>query len=91
METRSSRLNRRAWIQGSGVGFATLMFGSPLLAQEPPLRTTLRSMSAVTGTQLSDEWLEPTATLVSVILEDSKPLRSLELGAIEPATYFTAD
>jgi hypothetical protein len=48
-------------------------------------------MSAVTGTQLSDEWLEPTATLVSVILEDSKPLRSLELGAIEPATYFTAD
>jgi hypothetical protein len=91
METKQSRLSRRGWIHRSGVGFTTLLFGSPLLAQEPPLRTTLRSMSAVTGTQLSDEWVEPTATLVNIILEDSKPLRSLELGEIEPATYFTAE
>ena len=91
METKRSRLSRRGWFQKSGVGFTTLLFGSPLLAQEPPLRTTLRSMSAVTGTQLSNEWVEPTAALVNIILEDSKPLRLLELGEIEPATYFTSE
>jgi len=48
-------------------------------------------MSAITGTQLNNEWIEPTTTLVDIILEDSKSLRSLELGEIEPATYFTAE
>ncbi len=91
METKHSGLSRRGWIHRSAVGFTTLLFGAPLLALEQALRTTLRSMSAVTGTQLSNEWIEPTTTLVDIILEDSKPLRSLELGEIEPATYFTAE
>jgi hypothetical protein len=44
----------------------------------------------LTGTKLDDRWVEPTATLVSVILEDSKSLRSLDLGEIEPAITFSA-
>jgi len=80
---------RRTWIQGSATTLTMLFLGSQLPAQEAPLRSTLDSMSAVTGLHLGDQWLDPVATLVNVILEDSKPLRSLELGAIEPATHFT--
>jgi hypothetical protein len=39
---------------------------------------------------LEDRWVEPTAALVSAILEDSKSLRSLDLGEIEPAITFSA-
>jgi hypothetical protein len=44
----------------------------------------------LTGTKLEHRWVEPTATLVSAILEDSKSLRSLDLGGIEPAITFSA-
>ncbi len=80
---------RRTWIQGSATALTMLFLGSQLPAQEAPLRSTLDSMSSVTGLHLGDQWLEPVATLVNVILEDSKPLRTLELGTIEPATHFT--
>ena len=70
----------------------TVLFsGSQLLAQEAPLSSTLPSMSSVTGSHLGDKWLEPVATLVNAILEDSKPLRSLQLGSIEIATRFSAE
>ncbi len=80
---------RRAWIQGSAATLTVLFSGSQLPAQEAPLRSTLDSMSSVTGLRLGDQWLDAVATLVNAILEDSKPLRSLELGALEPATHFT--
>lgn len=80
--------SRRAWIQGGAL--AVLVSGSQALAQESSVDSTLRSMSSITGSPLTDQWLTPVATLVSVILEDSKSLRALELGSIEPATYFRA-
>jgi len=48
-------------------------------------------MSTVTGRELSDPWLQPTAGLVGTIVAYSQPLRALDLGPIEPATYFEAD
>lgn len=83
--------SRRAWIQGSTATLAVLFSGSPLLAQEAPLRSIIQSMSPVTGSRLEDKWLEPVAALVNAILDDSKPLRALQLGSIEIATRFSAD
>jgi len=84
-------LSRRAWVQRSSIGIAALLFAPPLLAQEQPLDATIRSMTTVTGTNLGAPWLQPTAELVGIILADSQPLRALDLGSIEPATYFRAD
>jgi hypothetical protein len=83
--------SRRAWIQGSAAIVTALLSGSPLLAQEAPLRSTLDAMSSVTGSHLGDKLVDPVAGLVNVILDDSKPLRSLQLGSIEMATRFSAD
>lgn len=84
-------ISRRTWLQRSGMGVATLLLTPPLLAQEQPLDAAIRSMAAVTGTELSDPWLQPTAGLVGIIVAYSQPLRALDLGLIEPATYFQAD
>ena len=48
-------------------------------------------MATVTGKDLRDPWLQPTAELVGIIVAYSQPLRALDLGSIEPATYFKAD
>ncbi len=84
-------ISRRTWLQRSGMGVAALLLAPPLLAQERPLDATIRSMATLTGTELSDPWLQPTAALVGTIVAYSQPLRSLDLGSIEPATYFKAD
>jgi hypothetical protein len=91
MKGNSSKatLSRRAWIGGSSAGLAALLTAPRLLAQDPGVGAVLQLMSRLTGTKLEDRWVEPTATLVSVILEDSKSLRSLGLGEIEPATAFS--
>ena len=78
-------------MQRTGLGIAALLFAPPLLTQEQSLGETIRSMASVTGTNLSNTWLQPTAELVGVILADSQTLRALDLGSIEPATYFQAD
>jgi hypothetical protein len=70
---------------------AALLFAPTVLAQEQGLGATIHSMAAVTGSDLSAPWLEPTAQLVGIILADSQRLRALDLGSIEPATYFQAD
>ena len=84
-------MSRRKWIQRSGVGTANLLFTPTLLAQEQPLEVTIRSMATLTGTELGNSWLQPTAGLVGTIVAYSQPLRALDLGSIEPATYFKAD
>jgi len=84
-------LSRRAWVQRNGVGMAALLLTPPLLGEEQPLDATIRSMASVTGTNLGNPWVQPTAQLVAVILADSQPLRALDLGSMEPATYFKAD
>ena len=83
--------SRRAWIQGSTATLTVLFASSPLQTQEAPLNSTIASMSSVTGSHLEGKWLEPVVGLVNVILDDSKPLRALQLGSIEMATRFTAD
>lgn len=82
--------SRRAWILGSGAGFPALLAKAQLLAQDAGVGDVLQAMSSLTGTRLDDRWVEPTVTLVSAILEDSKSLRSLDLGEIEPALAFSA-
>jgi len=86
-------LSRRTWLQRSGTGVATLLLAPPLFAQDQaqPLDSTIRSMATLTGVDLSNPWLQPTAGLVGIIVADSKLLRALDLGSIEPATYFQAD
>jgi len=74
---------------GSGATVAALL-AKPLLAQDARMGDLLQSMSSLTGTKLEDRWIEPAAALVSVILDDSKSLRSLDLGEIEPAVTFSA-
>lgn len=73
------------------MGLAALLLAPPLLAEEQPLDATIRSMAAVTGTNLSDPWLQPTTDLVGIIVADSQALRALDLSSIEPATHFRAD
>lgn len=81
---------RRAWVRGSVAGFPALLARPQLLAQDARVGDVLQAMCSLTGTRLDDRWVEPTATLVSAILEDSKSLRSLDLGEIEPALAFSA-
>ena len=83
-------LSRRAWIRRGGISLAVLFSQARLLAQDARIGDVLRSMSGLIGLKLDDRWIEPTATLVSIILEDSKSLRSLDLGEIEPAVTFSA-
>lgn len=82
-------MTRRGWLQATagGAGLLACSF-VPLLAQQPPLREALRQMVAVTGSELPEQWAEPTTGLVGVILEYSKTLRALDLGEREPATIF---
>lgn len=84
-------LTRRTWVKRSGMGVAAVLFAPALPAQEPPPGAAIRCLATVTGTDLSDPWLEPTAGLVGIIVADSKALRALDLGPIEPATCFKAD
>ena len=74
---------------GSGAAVAALL-AEPLLAQDARMGDLLQSMSSLMGMKLEDRWIEPAATLVSVILDNSKSLRSLDLGEIEPAITFSA-
>jgi hypothetical protein len=84
-------LSRRALVQKSGMSIAALLLAPPLLAEEQTLGATIRSMAAVTGTNLSDPWLQPVGALVGIIVADSQSLRALDLSSIEPATHFRAD
>jgi hypothetical protein len=86
----TATFSRRAWIRGGGAGLAVLLAQPRLVAQDTKVGDVLESMSSLTGTRLEDRWVEPTAALVSAILEDSKSLRSLDLGEIEPAITFSA-
>jgi hypothetical protein len=48
-------------------------------------------MSPMTGSDLAAARIEPTSGLVGIIVAISKPLREIDLGEIEPATYYVAD
>jgi hypothetical protein len=82
--------SRRAWVRGSVAGFPALLSMPQLLAQDARVGDVLQAMSSMTGSKLDERWVEPAAALISAILEDSKPLRSLDLGEIEPALAFSA-
>jgi len=63
---------------------------SPLLAQQPELLEAVRRMSVMTGAELPERWAAQTTSLVGVILQYSENLRELDLGELEPATFFVA-
>ncbi len=80
---------RRLWLQGTA-GAAGMLVFSPLLAQQPELLEAVRKMSVMTGAELPERWAAPTASLVGVILQYSEGLREIDLGELEPATFFVA-
>lgn len=84
-------VTRRAWLSCCFVsGITAGLAGSRLMAQEDRMAATLRSMSWMTGEELQESRVQPAASLVQVILEDTRPLRELDLSDIEPATIFVA-
>jgi len=88
---RQKPITRRSLLQGAG-GAASLsaLLAASVLAQGPQLREAIRQMSLMTESALPERWLEPTTSLVGVILDYSASLRALELGEREPATFFVA-
>lgn len=84
-------ISRRHWLQGTAcaVGLAAVS-ASPLPAQDPKLLQAARAMSAMLGAELAEPWLAPTTVLVGVILDYSQILRALDLGELEPATFYVA-
>jgi len=80
---------RRLWLQGTA-GAAGMLVFSPLLAQQPELLEAVRKMSVMTGAELPERWAAPTASLIGVILQYSESLREIDLGELEPATFFVA-
>jgi hypothetical protein len=89
---RPKLVTRRALLRaGATAGVGAVLISPSSTAQESSIAHALQSMSPLTGTELPMKWAEPTTVLVSVILDDSKSLRQLDLGEVEPATFFTAD
>lgn len=87
-----AQFTRRLWLQGMacsvGLSVSGLTPSVAATAQDSSLADVIRAMSAMTGTELAENWVSPTASLVSVILDYSKAMRKLDLGELEPATNF---
>lgn len=88
-QTGRRMIPRRLWLQGTA-GAAGMLVFSPLLAQRPELLEAVRKMSVMTGAELPERWAAPTTSLVGVILQYSASLREIDLGDLEPATFFVA-
>lgn len=84
-------VSRREWIRvallASGGALAVTVAG----AQEASVVSAVRAMSPVTGSELPPDRIEPTSGLVGLIVTLSKPLRDIDLGEMEPATFYVAD
>ena len=61
------------------------------IAQEASVESAVRAMSPMTGSDLAAARIEPTSGLVGIIVAISKPLREIDLGEMEPATFYVAD
>jgi hypothetical protein len=90
-------ITRRRWLQGVGctalaISTTRLSSNVEVLAQQttPPLANLIRAMSAVTGSEVAENWINPTASLLGIIISSSKGLREINLGELEPATDFLA-
>lgn len=93
MQTGSVRpngLTRRTLLLSSAATGISLLTLSDLAAQDESFREALRRMSLMTGAQLPESREATVALLVSIILDYSKSLRALDLGEIEPATWYVA-
>ncbi len=64
---------------------------SPAMSEESSFASAVRAMSPMTGAELSPARVEPTSTLVGIIVDISKPLREIDLGEMEPATSYVAN
>ena len=83
-------VTRREWLCALLVSSGAI--AAPLaMAQEPSVLSAVRAMSPITGSDLPAARIEPTSGLVSIIVAISKPLREIDLGETEPATFYVAD
>ena len=83
-------VNRRTYLTASGAAIAVCLAPPGMLGQETRTSALLQLMSTLTGAKLQPQWVDPTSELVSAIVDISAPLRSVDLGEIEPATTFFA-
>jgi len=87
-----AQLTRRFWLQGMaccvGLSVAGPSMSVAATPQDSRMADVIRAMSALTGTDLAENWVGPTASLVAVILDYSKAMRQLDLGELEPPTNF---
>ena len=97
-EVLSRQITRRLWLRGMGwtavaISTTALSTNVEVLAQQqitPPLSNVIRAMSAVTGTEVEENWINSTASLVGIIINSSKGMREIDLGELEPSTDFIA-
>ena len=89
---RRGQFTRRLWLQGVacslGLSVVGLSAGGDAAVQDSPTAAAIRAMSTMTGGELAEPWVGPTASLVSIILDYSKGLRQLDLGELEPTTVY---
>jgi hypothetical protein len=86
------QVTRRTWLQGLGcsVGISALALSASGQSntQDAAIQNAVRSLTTMTGAEIPEPWVGPTALLVGIILDYSKDLRQLDLGDLElPAIY----
>lgn len=82
-------ISRRLWLHSVTLTTVGLSINArPLIAkanqQSVPLADVVRAMSAITGQPIAEKWVNPTASLLGIILHSTKGLRDLDLGDLEP-------
>ena len=84
-------ITRRSWLRVAVMATGGMVVAPMALAQGDPVASAVRAMSPMTGSDLPANRVEPTSGLVGVIVALSKPLREIDLGDMEPATFYSAD
>jgi hypothetical protein len=84
-------INRRNWLRLALLASGGAVVAPLAFAQEASVAAAVRAMSPMTGASLPETRVEPTSALVGVIVAISKPLREIDIGEMEPATFYVAD
>lgn len=84
-------ITRRNWLRLAVMATGAVVVGPMALAQGDGVASAVRAMSPMTGSDLPANRVEPTSGLVGLIVTISKPLREIELGEMEPATFYSAE
>jgi hypothetical protein len=91
-EDQHGQVTRRIWLQGLGcsVGLSALSISASEQSstQASSMQNAVRSVTTMTGAEIPEPWVAPTALLVGIILDYSKDLRLLDLGELEPPMVY---